>query len=1105
MSMRTVATRWSLAVPCAVLVGSAFGTAAREDATVRAVVPKVAPADGRRVPGIQTFKLPAGTVFKRHVVGERGRDGSVAGDERVIYSNTKGTYAVALPPRALIADDISTTAGDDCPLSRYTFQVTGKVDPSGVGGPYAVEFALYHVCPGVASPNMCRPWEITGTMGYASFPDDAPRTIEFVIPGTVPIPTTFWLGLSVSRANAGVIMGAPAMEGFSGDVFDYPWSACDADLGGFPDVPHASFNAELFGGAGCPAAHLEYRAAGPEGPTFNPGASRWFADDLELAGNECRMIAYEVGVRGPAQYNFELRETCSGPAITGTQRTRTNHEVALGTHLLQFTVDPPVLLPKHSWLAIRVNHDTGGVIVAGRQADIGNTKDVIGRILPGDTCEVRSLPDWTRHSAFHVSITCEGQAPKGACCDMYITECAGGPDDGKPCEDNDDCTAPGSCESVCREVPEANCPFPPARTDLRPRWVEGATCDSEPFEEGTCGQAACCYKDEKEEEYCANLTRNDCHAIPPLENKRKWEPGKFCSVNQYCPLNVCIGAAGHCYSPNPTPGCDIEFLCSCVCNYPNQYFCCDVVWDRECVDVMNNHCDWFKAANDECYDEAAWRGATELEIPAAVGTSNWVGSENSEDPDFCCYGDSVRACSSGQYYGRDCQSDEDCLSFETCVERPRRGLNTVWYEFEATHTSARVSTCGSRDGDGDSLLQVFAAGDPTSDQTACNTLHPIGCSDDELGCGAGEKLSDVCVQNLVPGEKYYVLVASKGYIREGHSYRLDLTAPCDDVDPVPNDYCQGALSVDDGTTEFDMTGATLHCPADLCAPDMVKDLWYEYTATCTGIAAIDTCSPDAPVPPDTNLLAYEGCDLCPAPGDEPLACNRDSDRCEYDSLASRIELPVIRDECYKIRVGTREDSHPVGQLNITCEPQCPEGPVAFVDPSSGTVDARRPHGPVNFSSPMGIDTIIATAPPDAASICWRLCETLAAGGKDNFIAGVYEGPPGTYTISTLCPITPDALTTIEYLGNDPPDVGWYIAHPGNVNGDDTANAHDVVALVGALADTISLPWGLYSSDIDRSGVLTPLDILDAIDILNGADAYDPPRNGSAKPSTVGCP
>ena len=35
------------------------------------------------------------------------------------------------------------------------------------------------------------------------------------------------------------------------------------------------------------------------------------------------------------------------------------------------------------------------------------------------------------------------------------------------------------------------------------------------------------------------------------------------------------------------------------------------------------------------------------------------------------------------------------------------------------------------------------------------------------------------------------------------------------------------------------------------------------------------------------------------------------------------------------------------------------------------------------------------------------------------------------------------------------------------------------------------PWGVYGCDLDRSGSCAPGDILRVIDLLNGADAYDP--------------
>jgi hypothetical protein len=66
-----------------------------------------------------------------------------------------------------------------------------------------------------------------------------------------------------------------------------------------------------------------------------------------------------------------------------------------------------------------------------------------------------------------------------------------------------------------------------------------------------------------------------------------------------------------------------------------------------------------------------------------------------------------------------------------------------------------------------------------------------------------------------------------------------------------------------------------------------------------------------------------------------------------------------------------------------------------------------------------------------------------------------------------------------------------------VNADATSNAADVSDLVGALGG-IDSPLPSWSTDLNRSGVITPADILEAVDLLIGAGSL-PPYNGISLP------
>ncbi len=168
---------------------------------------------------------------------------------------------------------------------------------------------------------------------------------------------------------------------------------------------------------------------------------------------------------------------------------------------------------------------------------------------------------------------------------------------------------------------------------------------------------------------------------------------------------------------------------------------------------------------------------------------------------------------------------------------------------------------------------------------------------------------------------------------------------------------------------------------------------------------------------------------------------------------------------------------------------CPVGALNWIDPPADVVDARRPHAPDSATPLEGITTFNVLGPQGVDQDCWVLCET-GNTGTPNEIVDISE-VAGNYTITLDRPITPGEVTTISY--NDVEGgltTGVFTSHPGNTNGADDAGPTDVSDLVDALDNPGLLPWELFSKDMDRSGVVTPLDILTAVNLLNGADAYE---------------
>jgi hypothetical protein len=126
--------------------------------------------------------------------------------------------------------------------------------------------------------------------------------------------------------------------------------------------------------------------------------------------------------------------------------------------------------------------------------------------------------------------------------------------------------------------------------------------------------------------------------------------------------------------------------------------------------------------------------------------------------------------------------------------------------------------------------------------------------------------------------------------------------------PIANDDCFDAEPVGDvADLPFDTTCATFDGEGTCMYGG---NIWYCYTASCTGTATISLCGSNY----DTKLAIYDGC-VCGPLGPQ-LCCNDDS--CGLQSLCT---VNVVADQQYLIEVGGfAEDAGP-GVLSISCLPR----------------------------------------------------------------------------------------------------------------------------------------------------------------------------------------
>ncbi len=165
------------------------------------------------------------------------------------------------------------------------------------------------------------------------------------------------------------------------------------------------------------------------------------------------------------------------------------------------------------------------------------------------------------------------------------------------------------------------------------------------------------------------------------------------------------------------------------------------------------------------------------------------------------------------------------------------------------------------------------------------------------------------------------------------------------------------------------------------------------------------------------------------------------------------------------------------------------------DPPDGAIDARQPFDPKGTN-------------PDG----WRSIELTFSGPVscvspfDFAVTQTGGAPPAPLILELLATgadrlrltlnrtIEPQARTRITYLpSNSAVEIAWL---PGDVNADGTADTQDVLDWLDAHTGGPLRPE--WSTDLDRSGVSAPADILREADLLNGGGSYEP-FNGVALP------
>lgn len=265
----------------------------------------------------------------------------------------------------------------------------------------------------------------------------------------------------------------------------------------------------------------------------------------------------------------------------------------------------------------------------------------------------------------------------------------------------------------------------------------------------------------------------------------------------------------------------------------------------------------------------------------------------------------------------------------------------------------------------------------------------------------------------------------------------------------------------------------------------------------SGMFAVSCGPPEVPACPGTG----DCCTDTGSPGCSDQLC------CQLVCLCDAYCCEVEWDEsCSKMGVDNNGCGAQLMCPDLCGAGSCPEEPVTFLEPPDGVIDARQPYPPTNASERQGIDKIIVEGPPKIDNItCWKLCET-AEDGSRNRVTEVVDNENGTFTVKLLRSISTGAVTTVTYTtGSGTPYTHTSTSHPANVNADNASNATDIPAMMNILNGGAVALWGHHSTDVDHSGVVAPADVLRVIDLLNGADEFEPWLGTDLPECGVCCP
>lgn len=403
----------------------------------------------------------------------------------------------------------------------------------------------------------------------------------------------------------------------------------------------------------------------------------------------------------------------------------------------------------------------------------------------------------------------------------------------------------------------------------------------------------------------------------PCANSAECDDGLFCNGAETCVGNVCQPGTAPC--SQPTPNC-VEAEDRCV-------FC---LVDADCADdgifcngtqtcnTMTGLCEaganlpvgtpCGDATDNDCTNPDTCNG-----FGSCVANNAPAGSP-CEDGLFCTVGST---CQGGICLGgvpRDCNDNLACTA-DSCNEGLDACDNILVVGFCLIDDPPPGSPVCYADGtlNPNNPCEACEVTKDTDDWSA--RADGTACPDEGNDCTGDECFEGVCIHpNLPAGTLCDDGDPCTGTGQPGIGVdECDGAGACTGtLDPLCNDDCATAVVATEGKTPGDNTNSGPDDGEAGCQPNSNNDIWYEYTATCTGRVHIKTAGSILLPSNDTVLSVYDAC------GGNEIACDDDGGV----GLLSALTIDTVEGTTYFIRVAGYANNIGFISLTITTIDDC---------------------------------------------------------------------------------------------------------------------------------------------------------------------------------------